>query len=100
VSSAANLRLVSGIGLIDVSTPELPKRLAGNVSEQLELFAAQMRQGLLAAPVSVGLEVMGELMEAEVTELAGPKASTTWTGGRIGTAARTARSPWGAGGSR
>ena len=72
-SAAANLRLVSGIGLVDLSRPDLPERLAGQVSDQLELFAAQMRQGLLAASVSIGLEVMGELMEAEVTELAGPK---------------------------
>lgn len=70
---AANLRLVSGIGLVDLSEPELPERLAGKVSDQPEAFAAQMRQGLLAASVSIGLGVMGELMEAEVTELAGPK---------------------------
>ena len=69
----ANLRLVSGVGLVDVSKPELPERLAGKVSDQLEHFAAQMRHGLLAASVNIGLEVMGELMEAEVTELAGPK---------------------------
>ena len=72
-SDAANLRLVSGIGMVDLSRPDLPERLAGKVSEQLEHFAAQMRQGLLAASVSIGLEVMGELMQAEVTELAGPK---------------------------
>jgi transposase-like protein len=72
-SGAANLRLVSGIGLVDLSRPDLPERLAGKVSDQLEQFAAQMRHGLLAASVSIGLEVMGELLEAEVTELAGPK---------------------------
>ena len=72
-SDAANLRLVSGVGLVDVSRPDLGERLAGQVSDQLEHFAAQMRQGLLAASVSIGLEVMGELMEAEVAELAGTK---------------------------
>jgi putative transposase len=72
-SGAGDLRLVSGIGLVDLSEPELAERLAGKVSEQLEAFAAQMRHGLLAASVSIGLEVMGELMEAEVSELAGPK---------------------------
>jgi transposase-like protein len=72
-SCAANLRLISGIGLVDLSQPDLPERLAGKVSDQVEVFAAQMRHGLLAASVSIGLEVMGELMEAEVTELAGPK---------------------------
>ena len=51
----------------------LPERLAGKVSEQLEAFAAQMREGLLAAAVAIGLEVMGELIESEVTEVAGPK---------------------------
>ena len=32
-----------------------------------------MTQGLLAASTAVGLEVMAELLDAEVTELAGPK---------------------------
>ena len=43
------------------------------MSEQLGLFAERMREGLLAASVAIGLEVMGELVEAEVSELAGPK---------------------------
>jgi transposase-like protein len=51
----------------------LRERLAGSVSEQVELFADRMREGLLAASVAIGLEVMGELVEAEVSELAGPK---------------------------
>jgi putative transposase len=72
-SGTDHLRLVSGIGLFDLSRPVLGERLAGKVSDQLEHFAAQMRHGLLAASVSIGLEVMGELMEVEVTELAGPK---------------------------
>lgn len=62
----SELRLLPGIG-------SLPERLAGKVSEQLELFASEMRQGLLAASVAIGLEVMGELVDAEVTELAGAK---------------------------
>ena len=49
------------------------ERLAGRVGDQLELFAARMREGLLAASVAIGMDVMGELMAAEVTELAGPK---------------------------
>jgi hypothetical protein len=72
-SAAGSLRLVPEIGLVDVTDPGLPERLAGKVSEQLEAFAAQMRQGLLAASVTIGLEVMGELIDAEVTEVAGPK---------------------------
>ena len=51
----------------------LPERLAGQVSEQLEAFAAQMREGLLAASVAIGLDVMSELIDAEVTTIAGPK---------------------------
>jgi putative transposase len=51
----------------------LSERLGGSVSEQLGLFAERMREGLLAASVAIGLEVMGELVEAEVGGLAGPK---------------------------
>ena len=43
------------------------------MNDQLELFASQMREGLLAASVTIGLEVMGELIDTEVTEIAGPK---------------------------
>lgn len=69
-SNASSLRLLPEIGLVDVADPLLSERLAGKVSEQLEAFAAQMRQGLLAASVAIGLGVMGELVDAEV---AGPK---------------------------
>lgn len=72
-TSASTLRLVPELGLVDVADPGLSERLAGKVSKQLELFASRMRQGLLAASVAIGLEVMGELVEAEVTEVAGPK---------------------------
>lgn len=51
----------------------LSERLAGSVDEQLGLFAGRMREGLMAASVAIGLEVMGELQEAEVAELAGSK---------------------------
>ena len=64
----AGLRLV-GPGV----ERSLGERLAGSVDEQLGLFAERMREGLLAASVAIGLEVMGELQEAEVAELAGPK---------------------------
>ena len=68
-----SLRLLPEIGLVGLADLSLPERLAGKVSEQLEAFAAQMRQGLLAASVAVGLDVMGELVDAEVTDVAGPK---------------------------
>jgi transposase-like protein len=61
------------IGLVDLADPGLAERLAGKVNDQLEVFASQMREGLLAASVAIGLDVMGELIDAEVTELAGPK---------------------------
>lgn len=60
-------------GLRLVEDRSLSERLAGSVSEQVELFAERMREGLLAASVAIGLEVMGELVEAEVSGLAGPK---------------------------
>src|SRR3954471_9564151 len=67
------LQLLPGIGLVDLSHPELAGRLAGIAGEQLELFGAKMRDGLLAASVAVGLGVLGEFLAAEVTEKAGPK---------------------------
>ena len=71
--TAGSLRLVPELGLVDLADPGLPERLAGKVSEQIEAFAAQMRQGLLAASVTIGLAVMGELIDSEVTDIAGPK---------------------------
>ncbi len=72
------LTILPGLGLVDLDDPKLAgslvERLAGKVGDELLLFATRMREGLLAASVGIGLEVMAELMEAEVTELAGPKA--------------------------
>jgi hypothetical protein len=51
----------------------LPEQLAGRVDGHLAAFVQHMTQGLLAASTAVGLEVMAELMDAEVAELAGPK---------------------------
>src|SRR6266511_1353749 len=59
--------------LVGASTAGLPQWLAGRVDEHLATFAAHMTQGLLAASTAVGLEVMGEPMQVEVVELAGPK---------------------------
>jgi putative transposase len=63
----------SPLRLVGASTAGLPQWLAGRVDEHLATFAAHMTQGLLAASTAVGLEVMGELMQVEVVELAGPK---------------------------
>lgn len=72
-ATSSTLRLLPDMGLVDLADPSLPERLAGKVSDQLEVFASQMRQGLLAASVAIGLDVMGELIDTEVTEVAGPK---------------------------
>ena len=69
---AGALRLVGSVG-----ERSLAERLGGSVDEQLGLFAERMREGLLAASVTIGLEVMGELLAAEVSELAGPKGGRT-----------------------
>jgi putative transposase len=75
------------VGLVDLDDPKLTstlaERLAGKVGDELLLFTMRMREGLLAASVAIGLEAMTEVMEAEVTELAGPK-------GRHDTAGRAA----------
>lgn len=59
--------------LVSAATVGLPEWLAGRADEHLAAFAAHMTQGLLACSTALGLEVMVELMELEVTELAGPK---------------------------
>ena len=59
--------------LVDTATLGLAERLAGRLDGHLARFAEHMREGLLAASTAVGLEVMAELMDTEVTDLAGPK---------------------------
>jgi len=54
-------------------TRELPGGLAARVDGHLARFAEHLREGLLAASVAVGLDVMDELMAAEVNEVAGPR---------------------------
>lgn len=75
--SKPRLTILPGVGLIDLDDPavagKLAERLAGTVGDQLVLFAQRMQEGLLAASVAIGLDVMAELMEADVTEVAGPK---------------------------
>ena len=71
--AASRPRLMPELALVDLADTTLEERLAGKLNEQLELFACRMRQGLLAASVAIGLEVMDELIDAEVTDAAGPK---------------------------
>jgi putative transposase len=68
--------IVPEVGLVDreqVDHARLVERLAGRVGEELVTFAERMREGLLAASVGIGLDVLGELMAAEVSEVAGPR---------------------------
>ena len=69
-------RIVPGVGLVDRDVndhAQLLERVTGKVGAELLAFAERMREGLLAASVGIGLEVLGELMTAEVVELAGPR---------------------------
>jgi putative transposase len=59
--------------LVSSARAGLSEQLAGRVDAHLATFVEHMREGLLAASTAVGLEVMTELMTAEVTELAGSK---------------------------
>jgi putative transposase len=75
--SKPRLTILPGVGLVDLNDPavagKLAERLAGKVGEQLVAFAQRMQEGLLAASVAIGLDVMAEFMEADATEVAGPK---------------------------
>src|SRR5215211_2359414 len=59
--------------LVPTATLGLAEQLAGRLDGHLARFAEHLREGLLAASTAVGLDVMAELMAAEVTDLAGPK---------------------------
>lgn len=72
-SRATDLRLVPGLGVVDLAKPGLPASLAGKLEGELEVFAERMHEGLMSAALAVGLEVFNELLDANVTELAGPK---------------------------
>ena len=52
-----------------VSATALPEQVTVAMSE----IAENMQAGLLALAVGAGLQVMQALMDADVTELAGPK---------------------------
>jgi hypothetical protein len=71
-TSAETAADASPLSLLSTAEHGLHEQLAGRVDGHLEMFAERMREGLLAASTAVGLEVMAELMDAEVTELAGP----------------------------
>jgi hypothetical protein len=72
-TSRANLPMVPGLGLVDFEGAWLTETLADKVEGELEAFAAHMGHGLLPAAVKVGLDVFGQPLAAEVTEVAGAK---------------------------
>ncbi|HDK44703.1 MAG TPA: hypothetical protein ENG94_00320, partial [Actinobacteria bacterium] len=51
----------------------LPANLAGEVDELTGRFAEHIGEGLMAASVAIGLDVLGQMMQTEVAGLAGPK---------------------------
>jgi len=72
-----------------VTTLEAPESpLPPQIQEALGELVGAAKEGLLALSVGVGLGVVHELMELEVDEVVGPKASATRTGRRSATATR------------
>jgi hypothetical protein len=67
------LRLLPEFGLVDLADPRLGERLAETGARHLETFARELRRGLLAASVAIGLDVLGEMLCADATAAAGTK---------------------------
>jgi len=65
----------------DTSALAVPEQ----VSVAMDEIAADMREGLLALAVGAGLQVMAQLMEADVIAVCGPrgKHDPDWSGGLI-----------------
>lgn len=84
------LRLLPEFGLVDLADPRLGERLAETGIRHLERFASEMRRGLLAASVAIGLDVLGEMLSADATAAAGPKGkhnesrTANWHGSESG----------------
>lgn len=75
-----------------VTTLEAPESaLPAEIQEALGELVGAAREGLLALSVGVGLGVVHELMELEVTEVVARRGSTTRSGRRSVTATRTGR---------
>ena len=68
-------REVGGRGLVPVGDAPvvLPATLACQVDELTGRFAEHIGEGLMAASVAIGLDVLGQMMQSEVAALAGPK---------------------------
>lgn len=65
--------LESRVRLVAGHTVELPPELAERLDEQAARFNEGMTESLMAASVAIGLEELGDLMDAEVSKLAGSK---------------------------
>ena len=68
-SKGTTMKKSSQIQSVDASAPAILERVSVAMAE----IAENMQEGLLALAVGAGLQVMQALMEADVTELAGPK---------------------------
>ena len=68
-SKGTTMKKSSQIQSVDASVTAVPERVSVAMAE----IAENMQEGLLALAVGAGLQVMAALMEADVTELAGPK---------------------------
>jgi putative transposase len=66
------MKKVSGPQVV-TSVEALESPLPAEIAEALGELVGAARDGLLALSVGVGLRVVHELMEAEVTEIVGPK---------------------------
>jgi transposase-like protein len=66
------MKNVSGLQVVP-ATEALESPLPAEIQEALGELVGAAREGLLALSVGVGLRVVHELMEAEVTEVVGPK---------------------------
>ena len=51
----------------------LPEALAGDLDELTARFAEHMGEGLMAASVAIGIDVLSQMMQGDVTALAGEK---------------------------
>ena len=65
--------------------------LPARVQEALGALIGAAKEGLLALSVATGLGVLAELLEEEVDDVVGPKASATRTARRYAMAMRRAR---------
>jgi putative transposase len=66
------MKKVSGPQVV-ITTEAVESPLPAGIQEALGELVGAAREGLLALSVGVGLRVVHELMEAEVTEIVGPK---------------------------